>query len=407
MTNPIENKNILLGVTGSIAAYKAADIASKLTQAGALMDVILTPAALKFITPLTFQSVTMRKAFTDDDLWGGEGHVRHIGLGMTGDVLVIAPASANTIAKIAHGIADNLLVLTALAARCPIMIAPAMDGGMFSNPHTQENLAILREQGCIIVGPAEGRMASGLFGLGRMVEPAEIIGQIRWLLASGGPLASQRVVITAGGTQESIDPIRLITNRSSGKQGYALAQAALDAGAEVNLIHTPTNLPVPVGSTHLLVHTAQEMADQVLALSEQTDILIMVAAVADFRPVQVTDQKIKKDSGFESIQLEPTTDILMALAEKRKNTSQPKIVIGFAAETEDILENAAHKLSAKQLDMIVANDISAPDAGFSADTNKVTLIFADGKVNELPLMDKFAVAEEIIHQAASLLPGRG
>ena len=240
MPNPIAGKNILLGITGSIAAYKAADLASKLTQAGAAVDVILTPAALKFITPLTFQSVTMRKAYTDDDLWGGEGHVRHIGLGMAGDLLVIAPASANTMAKLAHGIADNLLTVTALAARCPLMLAPAMDGGMFSNPATQANLEILRQRGCIIAGPAEGRMASGLVGLGRMVEPAELLGHIRLALGRGGPLSQQRVLVTAGGTQEPIDPVRSITNRSSGKQGYALAQAALDAGAEVTLVHAPT-----------------------------------------------------------------------------------------------------------------------------------------------------------------------
>ncbi len=402
MANPIDGKNILLGVTGSIAAYKAADLASKLTQNGAVVDVIMTPAALKFITPLTFQSVTTRKAFTDDDLWGGEGHVRHIGLGMAGDLLVIAPASANTIAKLAHGIADSLLTVTALAARCPIMIAPAMDGGMFENPATQANLEILRQRGFIVIGPAEGHMASGLVGLGRMVEPSELLGQIRWHLAKEGPLSKVRVMVTAGGTQEPIDPVRMITNRSSGKQGYALARAALDEGAEVTLVHTPTNLVLPIGAAETLVHTAQEMADAVLKYADQTDILIMAAAVADFKPVSKADQKIKKDSGFSNIQLEPTMDILKALAEKRVHGKNPKVVIGFAAESQELLQNASKKLAAKKLEMIVANDISARDAGFSVDTNRVTLLFADGRSKEFLLLTKEAAAIEIVKEAVVL-----
>jgi phosphopantothenoylcysteine decarboxylase / phosphopantothenate---cysteine ligase len=403
MPNPFANKNILLGITGSIAAYKAADLASKLTQAGAQVDAILTPAALKFITPLTFQSVTARKAFTDDDLWGGEGHVRHIGLGMAGDLYVIAPASANTIAKLAHGLADNLLTITALAARCQILIAPAMDGGMFGHQATQANLAILRDRGFEIIGPAEGHMASGLTGLGRMVEPAELFGHIRWILSRNGPLSSVHVVVTAGGTQEPIDPVRMITNRSSGKQGYALAQAALDAGAVVTLIHTPINITFPTGAKDILVHTAADMKEAVFDCVDQTDLLIMAAAVADFRPAKVSNQKIKKENGIPVIELEPTEDILQGLAEQRSRTGSLKVVVGFAAESQDLEKNAVRKLATKKLDLIVANDISAPDAGFSVDTNRGTLFFADGKKVDLPVQNKDDVADEIIHQATILL----
>jgi phosphopantothenoylcysteine decarboxylase/phosphopantothenate--cysteine ligase len=403
MPNPIPGKNILLGITGSIAAYKAADLASRLTQAGAAVDVILTPAALKFITPLTFQSVTGRKAYTDEDLWGGEGHVRHIGLGMAGDLLVIAPASANTMAKLAHGLADNLLTITALAARCPLMLAPAMDGGMFSHPATQANLETLKQRGCLIVGPAEGRMASGLVGLGRMVEPAELLGHIRLALGRDGPLSKLRVLVTAGGTQEPIDPVRMITNRSSGKQGYALAQAALDAGAEVTLVHTPTNLPTPVGALEVLVHTAAEMKDAIFIAAIQCDLLLMAAAVADFRPAQAAQQKIKKGGGGLTLELEPTEDILLALAGRRSAGGMPRVVVGFAAESQDLEQNAAKKLAAKKLDMIVANDISAADAGFAVDTNRVTLLYADGRREELPLQSKAEVAEEVIQRVIVLL----
>lgn len=406
MTNPISGKNILLGITGSIAAYKAADLASKLTQAGAQVDAILTPAALKFITPLTFQSVTGRKAFTEEDLWGGEGHVRHIGLGLAGDLLVIAPASANTIAKLAHGIADNLLTLTALAARCPIMIAPAMDGGMFSNPATQANLEILRQRGGVIVGPAAGRMASGLVGLGRMVEPAELLGHIRLVLARGGPLSQVHVLVTAGGTQEPLDPVRVITNRSSGKQGYALAQTALDAGAAVTLVHTPVNLPTPLGAQDVLVYTAAEMKDAVLDAATRCDAVLMAAAVADFRPAQAAPHKIKKSGGGLTLELEPTDDILLALASVRKPEGLPRLVVGFAAESQALVEYAIKKLESKRLDMIVANDISAMDAGFGVDTNRVTLLYADGRREELPLQPKAEVAEEVVIRVVGMLEAK-
>jgi phosphopantothenoylcysteine decarboxylase / phosphopantothenate---cysteine ligase len=398
MPNPIANKNILLGVTGSIAAYKAADLASKLTQAGANVDVILTGSALHFITPLTFQSVTGRKAYTDTDLWGGEGHVTHIGLGRIGDLLVVAPASANTIAKLAQGLGDNLLTVAALAARCPTLLAPAMDAGMFSHPATQANVETLRKRGAIIVGPAAGHLASGLMGVGRMLEPAEILGHIRFALAKGGPLAGKKVVVTAGGTQEPIDPVRLITNRSSGKQGFALAQAAVDSGAEVVLISGPTPLPEPVGVRRINVHTAVEMLEAVLSEASSADLLIMAAAVADFQPVHSTGQKIKKEEGIPDIKLQPTPDILASVARQKMEAGFPRWTIGFAAESQNLLQNAAQKLQKKQLDLIVANDITAPDAGFDVETNRVTLLFADGQPENLPIMSKAEVADAILQR---------
>src|SRR5512135_816580 len=261
----IQGKRILLGITGSIAAYKGAELASQLTQMGALIDVILTPAAEKFITPLTLQSVTGRRAFTEADLWGGEAHVLHVGLGHAADLLVIAPCTANTIASLAHGQANNLLTITALAAGCPLLIAPAMDGGMLDHPATQANLETLVQRGAYIAGPAEGHLASGLIGKGRLVEPEELIGHIRLVLGRRGPLAGHKIVISAGGTQEPLDPVRVLTNKSSGKQGYALAQAAIDAGAEVALISAPTALTPPVGARLVPVQTAHEMLDAVIA----------------------------------------------------------------------------------------------------------------------------------------------
>ena len=399
MPNPIANKNILLGVTGSIAAYKAADLASKLTQAGARVDVILTQSALEFVTPLTFQSVTGRKAYADADLWGGEGHVTHIGLGHAGDLLLIAPASANTLAKLAQGIGDNLLSVTALAATCPLVTAPARDGGMYAHAATQANVETLRRRGATFIGPAAGHLASGLVGVGRMSEPLEIVARVRWLLGQGGPLAGKRVVVTAGGTQEPIDPVRLITNRSSGKQGYALAQAALDAGAEVVLISAPTDLTAPAGARVVAVQTAAQMQQAVLEETARADLLCMAAAVADFRPAQAAGQKIKKEAGAPQIQLEPTDDILAAVAERKAQTGYPCRVIGFAAESQQVLENARHKLEKKRLDMIAANDITAADAGFDVDTNRVMLITASGEPERLELMSKAEVAEAIIQRA--------
>jgi phosphopantothenoylcysteine decarboxylase/phosphopantothenate--cysteine ligase len=403
MANPLVNKHILLGVTGSIACYKAADLASRLTQAEAQVDVILTQSAQQFITPLTFQSVTGRKAYVDADLWGSEGHVQHIGLGKSADLLVIAPASANTLAKLAHGLADNLLTVTALAASCPLIVAPAMDGGMFAHPATQANLEILGLRGAIVVGPAQGHLASGLVGVGRMLEPADLFGYIRLALGRNGPLRDVRVVVTAGGTQEPIDPVRAITNRSSGKQGFALAQAALDLGADVTLIAGPTPLPTPAGASRVDVRTAQEMLEVVLAAIPQASVLIMAAAVADFKPAAPAGQKIKKESGIPRIELQNTPDILAAVAAFKNEKGWPRLMVGFAAESQNLLDNARSKLRAKNLEFIAANDISATDAGFGVDDNRVTLLFADGRVEVLPLMSKAEVAEAILERIVALL----
>lgn len=394
-------KRILLGVTGSIAAFKAADLASKLTQAGAEVDVILTQAAEKFVTPLTFQSVTGRRAYTDKDLWGNEAHVLHVGLGKNANLLLIAPATAGTIAKLAHGIADNLLTVTALAATCPILIAPAMDGGMFDAPATQENIATLKNRGVTFIGPAEGHLASGLSGKGRLIEPSEILGHTRIILARNGALFGKRVVVTAGGTQEALDPVRIITNHSSGKQGYALAQAALDFGADVCLITTPTGLTPLVGARVVKVKSVQEMLDAVM--NESADALIMAAAAADFRSKHVARDKMKKRDGIPQIELEAAPDILKTVANSQLSAKRFKVMVGFAAESKDLLENASEKLKSKGLDFIAANDISAKDAGFEVETNRVTLLFADGTKEILPLMSKTEVAEKIMERTSKLL----
>jgi phosphopantothenoylcysteine decarboxylase/phosphopantothenate--cysteine ligase len=397
----LSNKHILLGVTGSIASYKAADLASKLTQAGAKVNVILTNSAEKFITPLTFQSVTGHKAYTDKDLWGDEGHVLHVQLGKQADLIVIAPCTANTMAKLAHGFSDDLLTVTCLASTADVLIAPAMDGGMFDNPATQGNLSTLLSRGVMVAGPATGHLASGMSGKGRMLEPIEILGHIRIALGKHGKLKNKKVIVTAGGTQEAIDPVRIITNHSSGKQGYALAQAAIDAGADVTLITTPTALTPPVGAKVLNVKSVQDMLDALL--KESADALIMTAAVADFRPKHVAKDKIKKRDGIPQIELEVAPDILKIVAGSPVEKKRFKVVVGFAAESQDLLENASDKLKSKGLDFIAANDISSKDAGFAVDTNRITLLFANGSKESLPLMTKTEAAEKIIEHVARLL----
>ena len=396
------DKHILLGVTGSIAAYKAADLASKLAQAGALVDVILTPSAEKFVTPLTFQSVTGRRAYTEADLWGSEAHVLHVGLAHQVNLLVIAPCTANTLAKLAHGQADNLLTVTALAATCPLLIAPAMESNMYAHAATQENIVKLTERGAYFAGPGEGHLASGASGRGRMLETSQLIGHIRLVLGHHGLLASKKVVVTAGGTHEPLDPVRVLTNRSSGKQGYALAQAALDVGAEVCLIST-VNLEPPVGARVVPVRTVQEMLEAVLEESAGADALIMAAAGADFRPKHVAENKLKKKDGIPQIELEAAPDILGTVAGLGPEGKRPRVVVGFAAESRNLLENATFKLQSKKLDIIAANDISATDAGFSVDTNRVTLLYPNGRSEKLPLMSKFEVAEIIVARVAALL----
>jgi len=394
----LSGKRILLGVSGSIAAWKAADLASRLTKAGARVDVILTAAASRFVTPLTFQSLTGRPAFAD--LWSEEAHVLHVGLAEGADLLVVAPATADILAKLAHGLADDLLTVTALAARCPFLVAPAMDAGMFEHPAVQANLATLRARGATVIGPADGRMASGLEGLGRMLEPEEILGHVRLAAGRNGPLAGRRVVVTAGGTQEPIDPVRVIANRSSGKQGFAVAQAALDRGAAVTLVAAPCSLTTPVGASRIDVATAQEMADAVLESCAGADALVMAAAVADFRPARPAARKLKKDAGPPAVELERTTDILGVVTAAR---ARPACVVGFAAETGDLLANARRKLKEKRLTLIVANDVTQPGAGFGSESNRVTLIDASG-AEELPLLSKAEVAGRILDRVQALLP---
>ena len=290
--------------------------------------------------------------------------------------------------------------MTALAATCPLLIAPAMDGGMYAHPATQANVQMLRERGAVFVGPEAGHLASGQVGQGRLSEPIAILGQVRYLLTRQGLLAGRRVVVTAGGTREPVDPVRYLTNRSSGKQGYAVAQAALDAGAEVTLITTVEGLPLPAGATRVMVDTAAEMERAVLAASRGADVLVMAAAVADFRPAEAAAHKIKKEEGVPTILLAANPDILLSVAEQRRQIGRPLVTVGFAAETDKLLEHAQAKLERKALTFIVANDVSATDAGFAVDTNRVTLIGVNGWSETLPLMSKEAVAQKLVERIA-------
>lgn len=403
----LTNKHIVLGVTGSIACYKAVDLASKLTQAGALVDVVMTDGAKKFVAPLSFRSVTGRAVY--EDMWGLAEHVQHVGLAETADLLLIAPATANTLAKLAYGLTDNLLTVTALAARCPILVAPAMDGGMYDHPATQANIATLKGRGVLVAGPAQGRMASGLVGLGRMLEPIELLAQVRMVLARKGALNGRSVVVTTGPTREPMDPVRFISNRSSGKQGMAVAQMALDAGAHVTLISGPVSEPAPIGATVVPVETTQQMGEATLEAVKSADALFMVAAVADFRPGNAADRKIKKTEMEEAwglaIGLEVTLDILSAVKTQRDKTGFPRVVLGFAAETHNAFEYGRDKLLRKGLNFIAVNDVTAEGSGFAVDTNRVVLLSSAGVVEEMPLMSKTAVAERLVHHVAKALGG--
>jgi phosphopantothenoylcysteine decarboxylase/phosphopantothenate--cysteine ligase len=344
-------------------------------------------------------------------MWNLEEHVQHVGLGETADLLLVAPATANTIAKLAYGLADNLLTVTALAARCPIVIAPAMDGGMYEHEATQANIATLQVRGVQLVGPTSGRMASGLVGLGRMLETAELLAQVRLVLAQKGSMAGRHVVVSAGPTREPLDPVRFISNRSTGRQGLAVAQAALDAGARVTLVAGPLSDPVPIGVDHVPVQTTQEMADAVLGAVGDADALFMVAAVADFRPNSTSDRKIKKTETDESwgmaIGLEKTLDILSAVKEQRDKMGFPRIVLGFAAETHDAFEYGRQKLLRKGLNFIAVNDVLAEGAGFEVPTNRIVLLSSAGVVEEMPLLSKTEVAERLVaHVAKTLGPAK-
>jgi phosphopantothenoylcysteine decarboxylase/phosphopantothenate--cysteine ligase len=342
-------------------------------------------------------------------MWSLEEHVQHVGLGEGADLLFIAPATANSIAKLAYGLADNLLTVTALAARCPILIAPAMDGGMYEHAATQANIAVLQGRGVQFAGPVSGRMASGLVGRGRMMEPAELMAEVRRVLAQNGPMAGRHVVVSAGPTREPLDPVRFISNRSTGRQGLAVAQAALDAGARVTLVAGPLSEPVPIGVDHVPVQTTQEMGEAVLAAVADADALFMVAAVADFRPNTLSERKIKKTETDEAwgmaIGLEVTLDILSAVKEQREKTGFPRVSLGFAAETHDAFEYGRQKLLRKGLNFIAVNDVLAEGAGFEVDTNRIVLLSSAGVVEEMPLLSKTEVAERLVGHVAKTLNG--
>ena len=396
MPGVLHGKNIVLGVTGSIACYKALDLASKLVQAGALVNPIMSYGATRFVTSLAFRSITHRPVVTETFDPDSELSVEHVALAESADIVVVAPATAHFIAKMAAGLADDPLTTTILATRAPVMVAPAMDAHMYDNPATQENLSRLGDRGVLIVGPASGRLASGLVGMGRLVETPELVGNISAVLGRKGDLAEYTVVVSAGGTQEPIDPVRVITNRSSGKMGYAIAEVARDRGARVVLVTAPTSLADPVAVEVVKVGTALEMRDAVQDSVAGADALIMAAAVADYMPVSPASQKMKKDSDTWSIGLGKTPDIL-------EESRGQFIKVGFAAESEDMLENARGKVLRKSLDLIVANDITAEGSGFGTDTNKVVLVDKSGSVEELPLMSKHEVAHRILDRVRQLL----
>lgn len=404
MVRVLKGRNIVLGVTGGIAAYKSADLASKLSQAGAIVDVIMTEAATHFISPLTFQTLTHRPVVIEMFALLKEMEIAHTSLAERADLLIVAPATANTIAKMAQGIADNMLTATFLSTTAPVIVAPAMEERMYENPATQANLSTLRERGVVIVGPAYGRLASGRIGKGRLAEVSEIIGTIRMVLGREGELAGKRVLVTAGGTREPIDPVRFIGNPSSGKMGYALAEEARDRGAEVTLISAPTTLAKPVGVKFVAVETAKEMFDGVMSAIPESDILLMAAAVADYRVENRARRKIKKEEREEiTLRLVRNPDILSEVARRRDEMAKPLVVVGFAAETEDLVEKARAKLLKKKLDLIVANDITSPDSGFGVDTNRVTIIDREGNIEALPLLKKTEVAEIVLDKATELL----
>ena len=401
----LSGKRIVLGVGGSIAAYKAADLASRLTQEGALVDAILTAAATRFVSPLTFRSVTGRTAHAD--LWSEKAHVLHVSLGREADLLLVAPATADLIAKLAHGLADDLLSVAALASRSALVLCPAMDAGMWEHAATKANVETLKGRGAVFIGPTEGRMASGLSGPGRFVEPEEIVARLRTLLGAAGTLAGRTVVVSAGPTQEPIDPVRYVGNRSSGRQGFAMARAALDRGARVILVAGPTPLPTPAGAERIDVTTASEMRGSVFAASARADVLVMAAAVADFTPKKPARAKLKKGT-TESLLLElaPTADILAEVGARRRRTKRPRVLVGFAAETGDASREARRKLREKGLDLIVANDVTVPGAGFEVGTNRVLLIGAGGAEERLPMMSKDDVAEAVMERVVRLLGGK-
>ena len=395
MAGPLADKHVVLGVTGSIACYKALDLASKLMQAGALVDTIMSYGATQFVAPLAFRSLTHRVVVTDTFDPDSEYSVEHVALAHQADVIVVAPATVHCIAKLALGLADDPLTTTIVAAKCPLVVAPAMDGNMFDHPATQANLATLKERGVVIAGPGIGRLASGLSGVGRLLETSELLGHISYAMGKDGDLAGRTVVVSAGGTMEPIDPVRVITNHSSGKMGYALAEAARDRGADVVLVTAPTSLADPALVKVVQVRTAEEMGQAIQEHVTKADALVMAAAVADYRPTETAGQKIKKADDDLNISLAKTTDIL-------KSAKGNFVRVGFAAESQNLVENAKAKVGSKNLDLIAANDITAEGSGFGSDTNKVTLIDRDLAVEELPLLSKYEVSNQILDRVKGL-----
>jgi phosphopantothenoylcysteine decarboxylase/phosphopantothenate--cysteine ligase len=398
----LNGKRVTLGVTGSIAAYKAVGLASALHQAGAVVDVAMTADAQRFVQPLSFQAITHRPVFAD--LWapGMETDIAHVTLGRESDAIVVAPATAHSLAKLAHGLADDPVSVTALAARCPVIVAPAMDAGMYTHPATAANVHTLRERGVVIVEPESGHLASGLVGLGRLAAPETILDLLRATLGRGGDLAGKRVLVTAGGTREAIDPVRFISNHSSGKMGYALAEAARDRGAEVVLLTAPTALRVPGGMRAMQVDSAEQMLAAMTEAYASLDALLMVAAVADFRVESPASAKVKRGETALDLRLAPNPDLIATTAAL---PAEPRpIRVGFAAETEELLTHATDKLKRKSLDLIVANDVSGDV--FGSDDNEVTLLWADGRRQDLVRMAKTDVAERVLDAVAALLARR-
>ena len=397
---PLKDRSVVLGVSGSIAAYKAADLASKLVQAGAVVDVILTDAAQQFVTPFTFRSLTGRPVYTNMFEPATDAGEEHVALARRADLVVVAPATATTLARFAYGLADDMLALTVLATQAPVLVAPAMDSQMWQAAATQANVSTLRNRDFVFIGPESGRLASGHTGAGRMSEPEKILGAAKYELAKLGDLAGRHLVISAGGTREPIDPVRVITNRSSGKMGYALAEAARDRGARVTLVSTEPSLPLPYGVELAPVESVAEMRQAVLAACAAADVLIMAAAMSDFRLAEAAEQKLKKGEGGMVLPLVKNESFF-------PEVPSSVVKVAFAAETENLIENALRKpLSHGPLDLIVANDVSAADAGFGVDTNRVVIIDAAGGQQELPLLTKYEVAHHILDRLPAIFQQR-
>ena len=396
----LEGKNVVLGVTGGIAAYKACELTSRLRKAGAQVYVIMTKNACQFVSPLTFETLSNHPAVTDTFARPDTWEVEHIALAKRADVFVIAPATANILAKMAHGIADDMLSTTVLATRAPVLVAPAMNTGMWENIATRENVKTLQARDVQFIGPEGGFLACGDSGAGRMSEPKDIFDAIENILCPKRDMEGLSVLVTAGPTQEKIDPVRYISNRSSGKMGYAIAEAAAKRGAKVPHVSGPVKLETPQGVERVDILSTQDLYDQMMARCPQMDVVIQAAAPADFTPAVVADQKIKKHGdGDLTITLRQTPDVAAQVGRLKK---PGQILVGFAAETNDVLENAEGKLRKKNLDMIVANDVTAPGAGFDVDTNIVTFVTAKGK-ETLPCLPKTQVAEELLNRVVILI----